>query len=300
MAGMNPAHILCCGEAVMDLVPQADTSDALLPVVGGAAVNCAVALSRLEVPVGFVGVLSTDAMGQRMSEHLRREGVDVSLARRSDRPSSLAIAQVKPGGIHFDLYDENSAGRSLTPDQLPVLSETVKALIFGGISLVHALAADAFERLMACAKDRLTWLDLNIRPSVIRDAESYRARLRRLIRRASIIKVSDEDLAWFGPLPDLRPDQLMFHTRGADGVEARMGNWRHRTPAPKVTVQDTVGAGDTFNAGVLASLAHADMLGPIAEIDKPTLAQAIAYGVRAASYSVSYPGAHAPTRKDIE
>nr|WP_286193471.1 carbohydrate kinase [Tropicibacter sp. R16_0] len=297
---MNPAHILCCGEAVMDLVPQTDTSDALLPVVGGAAVNCAVALSRLKVPAGFVGVLSTDAMGLRISEHLRCEGVDVSLVRRSDRPSSLAIAQVKPGGVHFDLYDENSAGRSLTPSQSPELADTVKALVFGGISLVHAPAADAFEQLMACAEDRLTWLDLNIRPSVIRDDDSYRLRLDRMIRQTSVIKVSDEDLAWFGPLPELRPDQLLLHTRGADGVEARMGNWQHRTPAPKVTVQDTVGAGDTFNAGVLASLAHADVLGPIAKIDKPTLAQAIAYGVRAASYSVSYPGAHAPTRKDIE
>ncbi|MBO9449231.1 carbohydrate kinase [Tropicibacter sp. R16_0] len=284
----------------MDLVPQTDTSDALLPVVGGAAVNCAVALSRLKVPAGFVGVLSTDAMGLRISEHLRCEGVDVSLVRRSDRPSSLAIAQVKPGGVHFDLYDENSAGRSLTPSQSPELADTVKALVFGGISLVHAPAADAFEQLMACAEDRLTWLDLNIRPSVIRDDDSYRLRLDRMIRQTSVIKVSDEDLAWFGPLPELRPDQLLLHTRGADGVEARMGNWQHRTPAPKVTVQDTVGAGDTFNAGVLASLAHADVLGPIAKIDKPTLAQAIAYGVRAASYSVSYPGAHAPTRKDIE
>lgn len=284
----------------MDLIPQADSSDALLPVVGGAAVNCAVALSRLDVPVGFLGALSRDAMGTRITQHLQHERVNISLAHLDARPSTLAVAQVKPDGVLFDLYDENSAGRSLTPDLLPNLPKSVTALVFGGISLVHAPAADAFEQLMAQAENKLTWLDLNIRPSLIRDADEYRARLHRMICHASVLKVSDEDLDWFGPLPNLRRDQLMLHTRGAAGVEARMGDWQHSSAAPKVDVHDTVGAGDTFNAGVLASLAHTDMLGPLEKIDKPNLAAAIAYGVRAASYSVSYPGAQAPTRKEIE
>lgn len=284
----------------MDLVPLADGSGGLLPVAGGAAVNSAVALARLDVPVGFFGALSTDAMGARLAAHLQTAGVDISLVRRSAQPSTFAIAQVLPDGTYFDLYDENSAGRALRPEQLPSLPPSVEALVFGGISLVHAPAADAFEHLMTQAAPRLVWLDFNIRPSVIQDAEAHRTRLHRMIPHASVLKVSDEDLEWFGPLPDLRPDQLLLHTRGADGVEARMGEWQHSHPAPKVAVHDTVGAGDTFNAGVLAALVRANMLGPVAEIDRPTLAQAIATGVRAASFSVQHPGAHAPTWKDIE
>ncbi|WP_255456099.1 carbohydrate kinase [Tropicibacter sp. Alg240-R139] len=300
MAGVSPPCILCCGEAVMDLVPLADGSDALLPVVGGAAVNCAVALSRLGVSVGFVGALSTDAIGERIFEHLLRQGVDTSLTHQSAKPSTLAVAQLLPDGIRFTLFDENSAGRSITTDQLPTIPKNTQALVFGGISLAHAPAAAAFELMITRAGRRVTWLDLNIRPSVIGDAEDYRARLIRMIRLASVVKVSDEDLDWFGPLPDLRDDQLLLHTCGAAGAEARMGSWGCHVPAPKVEVRDTVGAGDTFNAGVLASLVHSDVLGPMAKIDKPSLVAAIAFGVRAASFSVNHAGAHAPTQKEIE
>ncbi|SLN30757.1 2-dehydro-3-deoxygluconokinase [Falsiruegeria litorea R37] len=284
----------------MDLVPLADGSGGLLPVAGGAAVNSAVALSRLDVPVGFFGALSTDAMGVRLAAHLQTEGVDISLVHRSPHPSTLAIAQVLPDGTHFDLYDESSAGRALRPDHLPKLPPSIKVLVFGGISLVHAPAADAFEQLMMQAAPGLVWLDLNIRPSVIQDTKAHQERLRRMIPHASVLKVSDEDLEWFGPLPDLRPDQLLLHTRGADGIIASLGTWQYSHPAPTVTVCDTVGAGDTFNAGVLASLVRANMLAPLAEIDRPTLTQAIANGVRAASFSVQHHGAQAPTWKDIE
>lgn len=278
---------------------MSDGSPALLPIVGGAAVNCAVALSRLGAPAAYFGVLSTDAIGTRISEFLQAEEVDISLVQRNPRPSTLALARVLPDGTHFDLYDENSAGRSFTVEQLPLLPDTTQALVFGGISLVHPPAADAFEAMLADAAHKLTWLDLNIRPAVITKSGPYRARLERMIEHAMIIKVSDEDLDWFGSLPELRADQLLLHTHGAAGVTARLGDWHHRFSAPQVEVRDTVGAGDIFNAGVLASLADENMLCPPSNINKSTLSAAIAHGINAASYSVGHPGAHAPRRKNL-
>src|SRR5690606_9001675 len=96
-------------------------------------------------------------------------------------------------------YDENSAGRMLTDADLP--SVTADALFFGGISLVVDPCGAAYEALQAReAPDKVTMIDPNIRPGFITDESRYRARLDRMIARADIVKLSDEDLHWLmGP-----------------------------------------------------------------------------------------------------
>jgi fructokinase len=299
---MTAPVILCCGEAVMDLVPATLTSGGhgFRPVAGGAAVNSAIALTRRDVPCGFIGALSDDPMGVQLFEHMQTQGVDLTQMTRSPAPTTIALAHIIDGGTRFDLYDEGSAGRGYARADLPQIPDSAQVLVFGGISLIHTPAADAFETLARhSAPDHLIYLDLNIRPGLVSDRNAYRARLSRLIKLADIIKISDEDLEWFGPLPDPQPGSLLLHTKGADGATAIWGETTISLPAPAVEVRDTIGAGDIFNAGFLAALYRQNALGKPLNLSPTTLETALHAGIQAASFSVSHPGAHAPTRQDL-
>ncbi len=300
--------ILCCGEAVIDMLPTtaADGQAAFRPVTGGAAVNMAIALARLGQPAGFFGGLSEDGFGETLVTAMQAEGIDLSRAPRLDAPTTLAFIHPGHGTQGFSFYDSNSAGRQLSAMSLPPL-DGLTALAFGGISLVHRPAAGAFEALMQMAgPERLVLLDPNIRPALIGDAEEdYRKRLARMIPMADIVKLSDEDAEWLGPIApqDLLSGRaaLVLRTHGANGVTLHSRHGAHRVPAPKADVIDTVGAGDTFNAAFLAALAETLPLTPraLGLADAETLQRAAAFATRAATFSTTRAGANPPTREDI-
>ena len=300
--------ILCCGEAVIDMLPTTapDGAPAFRPVTGGAALNTAIALARLGQPTGFFGGLSQDSFGQTLTDAMQGEGVDLSLAPRFDAPTTLAFIHPGDGTQGFSFHDHESAGRQLSPISLPSL-DGIDTLVFGGISLIHRPAAGAFEALMQMAgPDRLILLDPNIRPALIGDAEEdYRKRLARMIPMADIVKLSDEDLDWLGPLA---PQELLsgraslvLHTHGPDGATLHSRHGASHFPAPKAQVTDTVGAGDTFNAAFLASLAETIPLTPraLGLADADTLRRAARFATRAATLSTTRPGANPPTRKEL-
>ncbi|CAG0911865.1 unnamed protein product, partial [Cyprideis torosa] len=151
----------------------------------------------------------------------------------------------------------------ITSDDLPAMTDHINALFFGGISLVAEPGADAYAQLCGQADDRLIMIDPNIRPAFITDEQRYRRRLNTMLTRADIVKMSDEDMEWLGTSPEALSAQgtaLILITRGAEGVDAYFGSEGLSVPARTVPVVDTVGAGDTFNAGVLAGLSRAGLL----------------------------------------
>lgn len=305
--------ILCCGEALIDMLPVETASDtpALAPHPGGAVFNTAVALGRLGTPVGFFSGVSTDFLGQMLDRQLAVSGVGTGLCVRSPRPTTLAFVQLIDGQARYTFYDEGTAGRMLTTTDLPALPTTIQALFFGGISLVAEPCGTAYEALMLrAARDRVTMIDPNIRPGFITDLPGYRARLARMIAAADIVKLSDEDLEWIsgpGNLADratallaLGP-KLVLITEGARGAHALTAGHHLFSPAKKVVVADTVGAGDTFNAGALAALHRAGVLTKtaLASPDPAILTAALAYGNAAAAITVSRPGANPPWAKEL-
>lgn len=261
--------ILCCGEALIDMIPQTD--GALQPRAGGASLNTAVALGNLGVAVGLFAGVSNDPMGQVVRAALRDGGVDLSFLVTGSRPSTLAVVSLDQGTPRYSFYDENSAGRMLAQADIPQLPDPVEALLFGGISLCNPPAADSFVALAERAGERVVMLDPNIRPALIPDAAAYRARLHRILSLADIVKVSDEDLEWLYPdAPDLTARlaelqqvtaALVLCTRGPGAVIVRKAGNEIAVPVHAVPVTDTVGAGDAFNAGVLAFLAQNRLLG---------------------------------------
>lgn len=307
--------ILCCGEALIDMLP-AETADGragFVPVPGGAVFNTAIALARLGVRAGLLSGLSSDGFGQLLRETLHAEGVDTALSIVTDRKTALAFVFLSDAQAHYSFHDEGSAMRLLGIDQIPALPDHVRALFFGGISLACEPCGRALEALHARAGDgRVTMLDPNVRPAFVRDEAAYRARLGRMMGQSDIVKCSDEDLAWLVPeaptlesrmasILDLGP-ALVVVTRGREGALARsVSGVAVSVPAKAVRVVDTVGAGDTFNAGLLAKLRECGALerGCLRALDRDVLTAALHHGVAAAAFAVTKAGAHSPRAEEL-
>ena len=305
--------ILCAGEALIDMLPrETRAGDATFqPFAGGAVFNTAIALGRLGTPSGFFSGISTDFFGEILVDSLNASGVDATFAARSDRPTTLAFVRLVDGHASYAFYDENTAGRMLTETDLPDIGDNVQALFFGGISLVVEPCARAYEALMRReAASRVVMIDPNVRPSFIQDETVYRERAMRLMAMADIVKVSDEDLIWLMGDGDIAAKArelqalgpaIVFVTQGAEGVTAYYAGGDLFVASQRVEVVDTVGAGDTFNAGVLAAFHDHDVLdkNKLRNLSPEVLEAAVSLGARAAAVTVSRAGANPPTRAEL-
>ncbi|MEM9971929.1 MAG: carbohydrate kinase [Pseudomonadota bacterium] len=305
--------ILCAGEALIDMLPRETASgeQAFAPHAGGAVFNTAIALGRLGRSTGFFSGISSDLFGTVLTDTLDASGVDSSLAARPDRPTTLAFVTLKDGHASYAFYDENTAGRMITTADLPTLDDSTQAVFFGGISLVVEPCANAYEALAAReAGARVIMLDPNVRQGFIRDEAAYRARMDRMVALADIVKVSDEDLAWLAGHDDLdraasemlsRGPHLLCLTLGGDGVRGVTARGSVQVSAETVEVVDTVGAGDTFTAGVRASLYEAGLLtkSAVGGRTDPAITDALTLGARAAAVTVSRAGANPPMRVEL-
>lgn len=306
--------ILSCGEALIDMLPRVSTEGepAFAPYAGGAVFNTAIALGRLGAPSAFFSGVSNDMLGEILADTLTASKVDISMLARSDRPTTVAFVKLVNGQATYAFYDEMTAGRMLSVDQLPDLPSTVGTLFFGGISLVNDPAASTYEALQAReCNARVTMIDPNIRPGFIAGKEGeYRARIERMISRADIVKLSDEDLHWLEGKGDVvtlarhilaSGPKLVFITEGAQGARAVTATQNRFVAATKVTVADTVGAGDTFNAGALAALHEAGVLTKhsLSSLSDDVLDAALSLGTRAAAVTVSRPGANPPWANEL-
>ena len=306
--------IVCCGEALIDMLPRTSREGAPVyqPFNGGSIFNTAVALGRLGIITGFFSGLSTDFFGDSLKAGLQASNVDLKYAKFWDKPSTLAFVKLENGQARYSFYDENSAGRMLTKKDLPKLSSDVNALHFGSISLIHEPGASTLEALMMReGTDRVICLDPNIRENLIKDRREYLARIGRLVSMCDILKISDEDVTWITGKTDLASAarkwlnagaKVVVITRGENGIEAFTKGLSIKLPSVNVKVADTVGAGDTFTAGFLASLQRAGKLNKasVAYLDEPALRNAVAYAARAAAITVSRAGANPPWLHELQ
>ena len=306
--------ILSCGEALIDMLPRISTGGeaCFAPYAGGAVFNTAIALGRLGAPSAFFSGVSNDMLGEILADTLKASQVDTRLLARSDRPTTVAFVKLVNGQATYAFYDEATAGRMLSLADLPTLPPQISTLFLGGISLVNDPAASTYEALQRReAPTRVTMIDPNIRPGFIAGKEdAYRARISRMIALADIVKLSDEDLHWLTGPGDLTAlargilasgPKVVFITEGAAGARAVTATQDRFVAATKVTVVDTVGAGDTFNAGVLAGLHQAGALtkAGVAGLADAVLDAALGLGTRAAAVTVARAGANPPWANEL-
>lgn len=305
--------ILCSGEALIDMLPRTtvDGEAAFTPHSGGAVFNTAIALGRLAVPTSFWCGLSSDMFGLQLQKDLKESDVDFSLAPISDRPTTLAFVSLINGQAQYAFYDENTAARQVSVADLPALDERINTLFFGGISLAaEPCGSVLYEFLQREASKRVIMLDPNIRSGFIQDEDAYRHRINGMIEASDIVKLSDEDADWLFGKADVATHgqnvlnagaRLAVITEGAEGATAFTQSHRVSVDAPEVSVVDTVGAGDTFNAGLLDGLNTLNALDKrrLPDLSAEDLEQALRRAVQIAAVTVSRAGANPPWRSEV-
>jgi fructokinase len=310
--------IVCCGEALIDMVPDGEREGAFLARPGGCPYTTSIAAARLGSRVRFLGRIGRDFLGEALADRLASNGVDTSLAARSDQGATLAfVKRSSSGDARYAFYSEGAADRSFDyADLPPSLGPEARFLVVGSISMIQEPGASTIERLVERERDRvLVALDPNVRPSLIPDRAAYLERFRRWVSSASIVKASSEDLEWL--FPGLGPEErgrkllagggfgsaeLVVETRGAEGAVARTARLEVRAPAFSVEVADTIGAGDTFHAALLHRFDEAGLSSRAAlrELGEAALRDALGFAQAAAALDCTRVGAEPPRAEEVE
>jgi len=310
--------IVHIGEALIDFIPVTDGEGAAAyrPSPGGSPYNSSIAAARLQVPAAYLGRISRDFFGDQIVERLTANGVSAGLVVRTDDPSTLAfVKKTDAGEARYAFFANGAADRGLVEEHLPDMDEGVDggatAIVFGSISLIAdptgSTILDLVEREVS---RRVVSFDPNIRESLVTDEEDYRERVRRGIAASTIVKVSDEDLAWITGKEDLEAaardllemgPSLVAVTLGGAGAFAVTGTTLVRVAAVRTDVSDTIGAGDSFHAAILAWLFHRGKLtrAAIEALSENELRTLLDFAAAVAARTCSRPGADPPTLDEV-
>jgi fructokinase len=301
--------IVVGGEALVDIIENVDGTQRKAP--GGGPFNTVRALARLGVPTAFLGRLSDDDLGLQLAGLLAADGADLSLMVSGPEPTTTAVARVDGDGIaEYEFFTDGTSAPNLTEDMLPPeLGPQVDAIHIGTLGLVlEPMASTLIELVRREAGRRLVMLDPNIRSALTAERE-YRHRLEAVIAQSTILKVSAADLAWLYPTLDQEAaaeqlltagPRLVLVTLGTEGAFGATAGHHVRVSAPSVTVVDTIGAGDTFGAAVLAWLFHNDALRVDLSINAEELKSILDFACMAASLACTRQGAEPPWKAELD
>ncbi|MEV6020344.1 MULTISPECIES: carbohydrate kinase [unclassified Streptomyces] len=311
---MSARQITVLGECVADAFTEptnASNELALRVLPGGGPANTAVALARLGTSARFLARLSADVFGRMFRAHLEASGVDLSYAVAAAEPSTLAVAELDATGqAAFSFHAHHTADWQWTPGELAGVDLTETACVHtGSLALVSEPGAGAIEGFLAAASPRATIsIDPNVRPLLV-DPEVYRAKLARWCGLADILRLSEDDLKLL--LPGTPPEQacdlwhaagarLVVITLGADGALASLDGRRLLVSGAPARVVDTVGAGDSFTAGLLHHLGARGLLGGrLDALGLDDVAEACRFATRVAALTCSVAGPNPPWRNQL-
>jgi fructokinase len=301
---------IVAGESLIDMVAAADGT--FSPVPGGAPYNFARALALQGVPAGYANPFSNDLFGLLLKRTLEDSGAR-HLGAISGKPTSLAlVATDERGQPHYSFYRSQVADRDIDAQALlgPAPSDVI-GFHSGGLGLVppdHVLIVQAMQKFRG--RGALCTVDINMRPQVAHTMavapEDYRQAALAVTSLAHVAKVSDEDLQHLGLFgaPQVsartllqRGCKLVILTLGAEGAWAMSAGEEIFQPAAHVKVIDTVGAGDCFFAGLIASLKHQGVLRDLSDRAPSgvVLAQALRHANACAAIDIGRKGCQPAT-----
>ena len=284
--------IWVAGEALIDLVPSGDSR---IPIVGGGPANTAKALAKLGIPTSFIGGISSDKYGDSISSELA--DVDLSLCRRSELPTALAIVSLdKSGAASYEFKLDGTATFDFSRNWLP--SSSPEVLHIGTLAtIIEPGASELFE--WASGLTSTIVFDPNIRPSVLGDKARYRKAVERWVGISKVVKLSSEDLEWLGYADGKAffelGAELVVVTHGASGITGFTPEGSVSVPGIKVNVVDTVGAGDTVGAVLVEGL----VTHGIEALTGEKLFEVLTRATIAASITCSRAGANPPSRDEL-
>jgi fructokinase len=302
------------GEALVDLIPDGATGEQRA-IPGGSPFNVAVGLARLGNRTSLMARFADDRYGRLLRSRAAAEGIDLSAAPRAAERASVAIASVDAAAratYEFDI--EGTADWQWTAAELRRLSPDTEVLHFGSLASWTppggARIADLVDELRARGGVLISY-DPNIRPGALGERGTGLDLVEQSVRRAHLVKASREDVEWL--YPELAVDDvaerwsglganLVVVTDGADGASAY-----RRTRAPlrrsghRVTVADTIGAGDAFTSGLLTGLVRRGLhrVGDLEEISDDTLADVVDEAALVAAITCERAGADPPRLDEL-
>jgi len=308
--------IVSIGEALIDFIARNDQNgeEVFRPAPGGSPYNTTVALARLGAPVAYLARISTDIFGEMLMKHLEENDVDISMIVRTSQPSTLAFVRRRSDGRpEYAFYAEGSADRSLDNHDLPdPMPEAVDCIQCGSISLCLEPGATTIESFVIGESERrFVSLDPNIRASMIEDGNAHRKRIERIAGCSGLVKTSDEDLAWLYPGTPYAEAAgrliscgatLVVVTAGTeDTLAVRADGTTIRTPVRASSGGDTVGAGDTFHAALIAWFERSGVLSrdAVAALSETDLRRALEFATAAAAITCSRVGADPPELAEL-
>ncbi|MGI8648092.1 MAG: carbohydrate kinase [Acidimicrobiales bacterium] len=306
MTERSAFNVIVCGEALIDLLEQPDGSFLARP--GGSPTNTAVALSRLGIRTALVARLAADRFGNLLRTHLTESGVDLFSAVHSAKPTTLAVASLdETKNASYSFYIDGCADGSWSTADIPnALDATDVLVVSGSLALPTPAMAEVMENLLHRAQGQLVVVfDPNIRPALITDKSTVTNRLDRWITQSTIVKASAEDVAWRWPDKTIEEvahewiEQgvaLIVITDGARGAYGYTTSASTRCEAPAVDVIDTIGAGDTFTAGLINWLAEHSFTtsDALRSLTSSQLKAALDAAIALASDTCTRPGADPP------
>ncbi len=253
-------QVFTLGEVVYDIIFKNGQPVAAKP--GGSMLNSAISIGRSGLPVSFIGTCGHDQVGSLISGFLNENKVDTSFLLHEDSPSIIALAF---------LDDKNNASYSFykveKPPEQPALPDIgpLDVVLFGSFySIAPSTRNTATElRETAARQDALIIYDPNFRDSHIQALPEVKCFIKENAASSSIVRGSDEDFKIiFGTdsalstwkLPCFKNCSALIYTRSSKGVDLHTPGLKKHYPVPAINPLSTIGAGDSFNAGIIVSM----------------------------------------------
>lgn len=312
MSGRDGVTVI--GEAIVDLLP-AGQPRTFQAVPGGSPYNVAVGLARLGHHATLMARLADTAFGRILRDHAQAEGIDLHAAPQAVEPATLAVVSLDASArASYDFYLDGTADWQWTAEETGRAPDAAAVLHFGSIASWTAPGDARILELAGQMRDRgdvLVSYDPNVRPGLLGDHRHGQRVVERAIGLAHLAKASTDDVAWL--YPDRSPDEVARHwlqlgaavvviTSSADGAYAYTAQGGPvRRPALDITVVDTVGAGDSFTAGLIGSLIGRGQQAPadLARCPADQLSGALDDAILVASLNCERRGNDPPTAADV-
>lgn len=322
--------ILVIGEALIDMIEDRNLPGTFKAIVGGANANVAIALARRGTKHEFMGRLSHDRFGQIIRQKLSANNVSFEHSIDAEEQTTLVTVSIDDSGKpSYTFYVQGTADWNWTPVELPddVALENMHAtaIQFGCLTMAigpgNAVIED-WAKLHFEQNSLTISHDVNIRPALGFEQNHERIRVERINSISHIIKASDEDIEWLYKLSagesvdDVvwqwigETSRIVFVTRGGDGVTIyrRSGageKVKLEVASRKISVVDTVGAGDTFCANMLGQLSDLGALGAdpfdrLQNLADDALVEVARVSAVAASIACERAGAEPPTLNELQ
>jgi len=292
--------IWVCGEVLIDVLPTG-------PVVGGGPANTAKALARLGHDVDFIDGISTDAFGVSARKELSQDNVGLGLCNSSEKPTCTATVTLdSQGGARYEFVIDGTATFDFDKAWLPDPERLKPSVLHIGtlVTVIEPSASVLYDWAVRVGEFAPIVFDPNIRPSVLSDRQKYCQAVEKWVGISSIVKVSDDDIAWL--YPDESVDEVarrwifggvscVVITRGAQGLIGYTDHGVEEVDAVKTVVVDTVGAGDTVGAIVVEGVIKHSVAGLVGH----TLNAVLHKAALAAAITCSRAGAQPPRTHEL-